>query len=244
MAEDLEGQEELRRRTGQLAVPVTVIDDQVVVPVNIGAYLTLKEVKRLLAPDAVGFSTFDAGTIDQKVLNDPDKPCSGQFGGQQSFMVNFPLAEAVAKQMGSMTVTMESQREFIGRNLNTNMLTLMDLLSTHPSAGRNLEPWEQDRLILSTLTALNKSYKSPYDIKMEFPVREEIPAHEREAQVALAQNLKSSGVPDTIAYLTEEELMQAAVDLEEVGYDAQAFQIALSAPPAPVDYFHLSVCPR
>ena len=31
MAEDPEGREELVRRTGQLAVPVTVIDDEVVV---------------------------------------------------------------------------------------------------------------------------------------------------------------------------------------------------------------------
>ena len=34
MAEDLEGREELIRRTGQLAVPVTVIDDEVVVGFN------------------------------------------------------------------------------------------------------------------------------------------------------------------------------------------------------------------
>ena len=34
MAEDLEGQEELLKRTGQLAVPVTVIDDEVVVGFN------------------------------------------------------------------------------------------------------------------------------------------------------------------------------------------------------------------
>ena len=34
VAEDLEGQEELLRRTGQLAVPVTVIDDEVVVGFN------------------------------------------------------------------------------------------------------------------------------------------------------------------------------------------------------------------
>lgn len=31
MAEDPEGREELVRRTGQLAVPVTVVDDEVVV---------------------------------------------------------------------------------------------------------------------------------------------------------------------------------------------------------------------
>ena len=34
MAEDLEGREELLRRTGQLAVPVTVIDNEVVVGFN------------------------------------------------------------------------------------------------------------------------------------------------------------------------------------------------------------------
>ena len=34
MAEDLEGREELLRRTGQLAVPVTVIDSEVVVGFN------------------------------------------------------------------------------------------------------------------------------------------------------------------------------------------------------------------
>ena len=34
VAEDLESREELIRRTGQLAVPVTVIDDEVVVGFN------------------------------------------------------------------------------------------------------------------------------------------------------------------------------------------------------------------
>jgi glutaredoxin len=34
VAEDLEGREELIRRTGQLAVPVTVIDDEVVLGFN------------------------------------------------------------------------------------------------------------------------------------------------------------------------------------------------------------------
>jgi hypothetical protein len=220
------------------------IDEQVVVPINIGAYLTLREAKRLLAPDAIGFSSFDAGTADHNVLNDPDKPCSGQFGGQQSFMVNFALADAVARQLGSVTVSMESQREFIGRSLSTNVLTLMDLLATHPTAGRKMEPWEQDRLILKTIVALDRTYESPYPNRIDFPIRADMPAHEREALVALTHELKASGLPDTVAYLTEEELMRAAPDLEEVGYDAQAFQIALSAPPSPVDYFHLCLRPR
>jgi hypothetical protein len=120
----------------------------------------------------------------------------------------------------------------------------MDLLATHPSAGRKMEPWEQDRLILKTIVALNKTYESPYANSMEFPVRAEMPVHEREPMLSLVDNLKSSGVPDTVAYLTEEELMRAAGDLEEIGYDPQAFHIALTAPPAPVDYFHLSIRPR
>jgi hypothetical protein len=71
-----------------------------------------------------------------------------------------------------------------------------------------------------------------------------MPVHERDALQSLVETLKPAGVPDTVAYLTEEELMRAAGDLEEVGYDPQAFQIALTAPPAPVDYFHLSIRPR
>ena len=219
------------------------IDDQVVVPVNIGAYLTMREAKRLLAPGAVGFSSFDAGAADLKVLNDPDKPCSGQFGGQQSFMVNFALAEAVAKQVGGVTASIEPQREFIGRSLGTNVLTLMDLLAMHPTAGHKLEPWEQDRLILKTIKALNVTYNSPYAAKMDFPIRANVPSEAREALQALAEELKPAGVPDTVSYLTEEELTRASKDLEEVGYDPQMFHIALTAPPAPVDYYHLSIRP-
>lgn len=220
------------------------IDEQVVVPVNVGAYATIKEAKRLLAPRAVGFSSFDAGTEDLKVLNDPDKPVSGQFGGQQSFMVNFPLAEAVAKQLEAGIISMESQREFIGRSLGINVLTLMDLLATHPSAGTKMEPWEQDRLILKTIKALNETYQSPYATKIDFPIRPDIPREERDTLQSLVRELKEGGVPDTVAYVTEEELMSASKDLEEVGYDPQSFLIALTAPPSPVDYFHLFVRSR
>jgi len=220
------------------------IDDQVVVPVNVGAYASIKEAKRLLAPRAIGFSSFDAGTADLKVLNDPDKPCSGQFGGQQSFMVNFALAEAVARQMEAGVVSMESQREFIGRSLGTNVLTLMDLLATHPMAGKKMEPWEQDRLMLKTIKALNETYQSPYAANIDFPIRADMPIEERDALHDLVQELKPTGVPDTVAYITEEELTLASKDLEEVGYDPQTFHIALSAPPGPVDYFHVSIRPR
>ena len=220
------------------------IDEHVLVPVNLGAYATIKEAKRLLALQAIGFSSFDAGTADMNVLNDPEKPCYGQFGGQQSFMVNFALAEAVIKQMEAGTMTIESQREFVGRSLGTNVLTLMDLIATHPSAGTRMARWEEDRLMLKTLRALNETYRSPYARHLDFPIPLELPPGEREALQVLVRSLTPTGIPDTVAYLTEEELALASKDLEDIGYDPQSFMIALTAPPSPVDYFHSFVRPR
>ena len=216
------------------------IDEQVLLPVNLGAFAVLKEAQRLLAPDAVGLSAFDAGTADMEVLNDPEKPCYGQFGGQYSFMINFSLVEAVAKQLGIAHMALEPQREFVGRSLNTNVLTLMDLLATHPSAGPTLEPWEQDRLVLKTIKALNETYESPYRRRFEFPLSTNMPPDERETLGAIVRSLKDNGVPDTVAYLTEEELNAAQKDLKAIGYDSDTITMALGAPPSPIEYCHFS----
>ncbi|ALA60803.1 SAM-dependent methyltransferase [Nitrospira moscoviensis] len=220
------------------------IDDQVLVPVNLGAFATIKEAKRLLAPGAVGFSSFDAGTVDMKVLNDPDKPCYGQFGGQYSFMINFPLVEAVAKHLGAAQIAVELQHEFVGRSLNTNVITLMDLLATHPSAGPKLQPWEQDRLALKTIKALNETYESPYARHLDFPLRKDMPAEERETLNGMLLSMKREGIPDTVAYITEEELTRAAKDLEDIGYDPDTVDIALTAPPSSIEYYHCSFSSR
>jgi hypothetical protein len=216
------------------------IDETVLVPVNAGAHATVKEAKRLLAPRAVGFSSFDAGAADTKVLNDPDKPCYGQFGGQYSFMVNFPLIESIAKHLGFQQVTIEPQREFVGRSLGTNVLPLMDLLATHPKAGKDLKPWERDRLTIQTVRALDETYESPYERKLEFPIATDTPTEERETLQGMLLSLKRTGVPDTVAYLTEEELFAAMKDLEAIGYEREAITMALNAPPSPVEYYHFA----
>lgn len=213
------------------------IDEKVLVPVNLGAFATLKEAKRLLAPDAVGFSTFDAGTADMKMLNDADKPCYGQFGGQYSFMINFALTEAVGRQIGFKTIEMEVQKEFVGRSLRTNVMSLMDLLATHP-ASHKLKGWEQDRLVLQTIRALNETYESSYSRKIDFPLSKQTPAEEREALQGILLSLKADGVPDTIAYLTEEEVSAAERDLEAIGYDVDLLKTALLAPANAIDYYH------
>lgn len=215
------------------------IDDRVLVPVNLGAFATVKEAKRVLAPDAIGLSSFDAGTADLRVLSDPEKPCYGQFGGQYSFMANFALVEAVAKHLGIGTVAVERQQEFVGRSLGANVITLTELLASHPSAA-SLKPWEQDRLILQSIHALNEGYSSPYTRTIEFPLRDETPQGEREALRQLLASLRPDGVPDTIAYLTEDEVFRAMRQLEALGYEREAIRAALGAPPQAVEYLHFS----
>jgi hypothetical protein len=206
--------------------------------VNLGAAGTIREAKRLLASDAVGFSSFDAGTADMGVLNDPEKPCYGQFGGQYSFMINFALLEMVANHLNVPAVTVEQQREFVGSRLHTNVITVMDLLACHPLAGTKAEPWELDRLAIHTISALNASYQSPYERTLDFPLRGEMPVAERAALQAILSSVSRRGVPDTVAYLTEEELSRAQKDLEQIGYDRESIQMVLGAPAAPIEYCH------
>lgn len=218
------------------------IDEQVLVPINLGAFATVKEAKRLLMADGIGFSSYDAGTADLAVLNNPEKPCSGQFGGLYSVMVNLALVGGVADHLGVRDVLMEPQREFVGRSLGVNVITLTDLLATHPKA-RDLAKWEQDRLIVQTIRALNESYHSPYRRTLHFPLSPDFPPEEREAVQATLLSMKQDGVPDTVAYVTEEEILASLRDLEALGYARDAIDVVWSIPPAEVDYVHWSFRP-
>ncbi len=215
------------------------IDEEVLVPYNVGACQSLKEAKRLLGPDAIGFSSFDAGTADPRVLNDPEKPCYTVQGGQFSFMVNFQLLQAVAMHLGIQTGIIESQRDFVSRSLGAPVLSVMDLLASHPHPPEG-EPWQLDVFILRTLEAVNQTYRSPYRRRIEFPIMESTPAKERAELEALLQALPSQGVPDTIAYLTESEIRVARPALEKLGYDLDGIEAMLQFPAQPVDYMHFS----
>ena len=220
-----------------------LIDEHVLVPVNLGAHACLKEAKRLLAAEAVGFSAFDAGTAQSVVLNDPEKPCYGLFGGQHSFMVNFLLAESVAAYLGFKSVMVEPQRECVGRALKANVMSVMDLLAGYP-APKSLAPWEQDRVVLQTIECLNRVYTSPYERTLDFPLRDDMPSAERAALGEILKRLKRNGIPDTVAYVSEDEIMAAMGELVGLGYDRDAVLTMLQAPPQPVDYHHLSCCPQ
>ncbi|MGB0911670.1 MAG: SAM-dependent methyltransferase [Nitrospirales bacterium] len=212
------------------------IDEEVLVPVNTGAATTLKEAIRLLSPHAVGFSSFDAGTFDAHVLNDPEKPCYSVHGGQFSFMVNFTLLEDIAKHLEA-NVTVESQREFVGRHVGASVLTLMDLLAAHPYLP-SPDSWEFDALVVRTLEALNTSYQSQYKRVIEFPLRGAMPSEEKTKLETILRDLKPEGVPDTIAYITESEIDEARSSLEQLGYDAEGIRVMLRSPAQLVDYTH------
>ena len=213
------------------------IDEEVLVPYNVGACQSLKEAQRLLAPDAIGFSSFDAGTADPHVLNDPEKPCYTVQGGQFSFMVNFQLLQAVAMHLGIETGIIETQRDFVSRSLGAHVLSVMDLLASHPYPPEG-EPWQLDAFILRTLEAVNQTYQSPYQRRIEFPIPESTPDKVRAELDALLKGLSNHGVPDTIAYLTEAEIRNAMPALEKLGYDWEGIKAMLQFPPQPVDYTH------
>ena len=213
------------------------MEEEVLVPINVGAASSLKEAKRLLAPDAIGLSAFDAGTADLSVLNDPEKPCYNLVGGQFSFMVNFAFLEEVAKFLDSRAVTIEPQKEFVGRNLGTPVMSLMDVLASHPRVPEG-EQWEVDQFILKTIQALNSGYQSPYERTIDFPVPSTLPDGQREEFKQLLSSLQPTGIPDTIAYVTEEEVLGVVEKLEERGYDRETLRAVFQAPAQPVDYFH------
>ncbi len=218
------------------------IDEEVLVPFNVGACQTLKEAMRLLGPGAIGFSSFDAGTADPLVLNDPEKPCYTVQGGQFTFMVNFQLIREVAAHLGIPALRLESQRDFVGRSMQTRVLSVMDVLASHPYPPEG-QPWELDAFILKTLQALNQTYRSPYHRSIEFPISEQTPSKERTELELLVQQLSPQGVPDTIAYVTEEEIQKAMPDLERLGYQPEGLKEMVGLPPQPVDYTHLSFTP-
>ena len=215
------------------------IDELVIVPANFGAFATIKEAQRLLAPDG-RFTSLDAGTPDKTVLSNPEKPCYGLYGGQYSFIVNFALCDEVARQLGLTEVTVESQREFVSRMLGVTVLTMVDLIEAHPSLGR-LKPWERDRLILKMLKVLDMGYRSPYRRAIDFPIRAEVPDPERKELQAVLESLPPTGVPDTIAYLSEEEVLEVITELEALGFVRARVQETLAVGPRrDIDYYRFS----
>ncbi|HIE80915.1 MAG TPA: hypothetical protein EYQ03_09950 [Nitrospinaceae bacterium] len=55
----------------------------------------------------------------------------------------------------------------------------------------------------------------------------------------LAENLSGRGVPDTVAYVTREEVLAALKPLRKLGYREKDIQSAFQSPPPPVSFVHI-----
>ncbi|MDE3035630.1 MAG: hypothetical protein KGJ14_06615, partial [Nitrospirota bacterium] len=66
-----------------------------------------------------------------------------------------------------------------------------------------------------------------------------MPAAQRQALEGILRSLPPDGIPDTVAYVSEEEVLGLLGELETLGYDPQMVQAALRVHPQSVDYLHL-----
>ena len=94
---------------------------------------------------------------------------------------------------------------------------------------------------MKTLKALDGRYRSPYSRTIDYPIGPDTPEPERAGLETLLKGLPATGVPDTIAYVSEEEVLGAVTDLEALGFERARIQAALAADARrDIDYYRFS----
>ena len=214
------------------------LKDEIPMPINTGAFAALKKARELLAPNNLGYTGFDYGMLDLKDLNQEGRPYFNLYGGQYTFMVNFPLLEEVGREIGFSEVNREYQNDFVKRSLDAEVSGVVDLVQNHPQVA-NMPGWDRDILMLRTLQALNAVYHSPYPGKLEYPPMPGTPKKQRKQILQLAKNLSARGVPDTVAYVTKEEVFAALKPLRKLGYREKDIESAFHSTPLPVSFIHI-----
>ena len=207
-------------------------------PINTGAFAALKKARELLAPNNLGYTGFDYGMLDLKDLNQEGRPYFNLYGGQYTFMVNFPLLQEVGREIGFSEVNREYQNDFVKRSLDAEVSGVVDLVQNHPQVA-NMPGWDRDILMLRTLQALNAVYHSPYSGKLEYPPMPGTPKKQRKQILQLVKNLSARGVPDTVAYVTKEEVFAALKPLRKLGYREKDIEATFHSPPQPVSFIHI-----
>ncbi len=209
--------------------------DEIPVPINIGAFRTLEQARRILKPESQGYSGFDYGMYSFQDLNREGRPYFNLYGGQYTFMVNFELLAEVGRALGFQSVAKEYQHRYVSRNLQQKAVSVVEILQSHPQVAQ-LASWDRDLLMLNTLHAINGNYSSPYKNKLEYPPMPGTPKKQRKQIAQLAQSLSPLGVPDTVAYVTEGEVLPALKQLKRLGYREKALQGVFDRPADPVSF--------
>ena len=212
--------------------------DEIPMPINTGAFAAIKKARELLGPGNFGYTSFDYGMKTMKDLNQEGRPYFNLYGGQYTFMVNFPLLENIGRSLGFTEITREYQNQFVGKDLGSEVVSLVDLVQNHPQVA-SMAPWDRDILMLGTLNALNTVYQSPYSGKLDYPALQGTPKKQRKQIAQLAKNLSGRGVPDTVAYVSREEVLAALKPLRKLGYREKDIQSAFQSPPSAVAFVHI-----
>ncbi|GJL79399.1 MAG: hypothetical protein NPINA01_23880 [Nitrospinaceae bacterium] len=209
--------------------------EEIPMPINTGAFITLERARQLLSPDSQGYTAFDYGMFSIKELNTEGRPYCNLYGGQYTFMVNFDLMLRAGQAAGFSDVKKEYQHLYVGRHLNGNTASLVEILQNHPQVAE-MPPWDRDLLMIQTLQAVNSAYKSPYKNKMKYPPIEGTPKKQRKLIAKLVDSLSPHGVPDTVAYVKESEVFAALKPLRKLGYREKDLKKAFHTPPPPIAF--------
>lgn len=218
------------------------VSEDTPIPINTGAFNTIRQAKDLLVPGSQGYTGFDYGMLSMDHVNWEGRPYFKIYGGQYTSMVNFPLMAEVGRAVGFDSVQSEPQHDYVGRHLNDKVISLVELVHGHREAPR-MEPWHMDLLMLKTLNVLNTTYHNPYPHKMDYPVLPGTPKKYRKLIAQEAKNLSVTGVPDTVAYVTEGEVFAVAVPLKKLGYREKDLHKAFNPSDQPITFGHMRFQP-
>ena len=106
--------------------------DEIPMPINTGTFSTIAKAKELLGPKSFRYTSFDYGMKTIEDLNQEGRPYFNLYGGQYTFMVNFPLLENIGRSLGFTEITREYQNQFVGKDLGSAALSVVDLVQCHP----------------------------------------------------------------------------------------------------------------
>tara|TARA_B100000586_G_scaffold221801_1_gene168896 strand:+ start:31 stop:1077 length:1047 start_codon:yes stop_codon:yes gene_type:complete len=228
-------------RADILQAHIDLLADEIPFPVNIGALATFRCARHLLRQGGFGYTGMDYGMYSMQELNFSERPYFNLYGGQYTFMVNFELLNQWAHAEGFSSVEKEHQHSYVGRHLQDKVISVVELVQTHSNAP-NMSSWDRDILMLKTLNTLNKAYKNHYQSEMKYTAMEGAPSSQQKQIKELAGKLSTNGVPDTVAYVTEKEVMKVSADLAELGYDEQLYAPLFQGSTEAISFVIMNLC--
>ena len=228
-------------RADILQAHIDLLADEIPFPVNIGALATFRCARHLLRQGGFGYTGMDYGMYSMQELNFSERPYFNLYGGQYTFMVNFELLNQWAHAEGFSSVEKEHQHSYVGRHLRDKVISVVELVQTHSDAP-NMSSWDRDILMLKTLNTLNKAYKNHYQSEMKYTAMEGAPSSQQKQIKELAGKLSTNGVPDTVAYVTEKEVMKVSADLAELGYDEQLYAPLFQGSTEAISFVIMNLC--